>query len=150
MKEKRRAEILSSIKKGDLVFKSMGGDFKSNYENGIGNHRVRCYFKNSKGHKFFIELLGYPEDENRFYVDYSIDEDLRVIREKEFKDAVDHRRKVNGHWFIEEKQDYYQACGVERGYKRIPYTFDDVIDFINKTYGCNYKVGRKIDWLVNY
>lgn len=148
LKEKRRAEILSSIKKGELVFKAMGGNFNSKYKNGIGNHRVRCYFKNSEGRKFFIELLGFPEDEHRFYIDFSIDEDLKVIREKEFKDAIDYRRKVNGHWFVEEKQDYY-AFKMDKTYQRIPYTFDDVIKFVNETYGCNYKVGRKIDWLVS-
>lgn len=152
IREERRQEILSSIKKGDFVLRSMGGSFASSkYEDGIGNHRVRCYFKNKDGRKFFIELLGGDKDEDSFLVEYSIDEDLREKREKEFLLEIEKREAQKGRWHIEEKQDYYCAAGIRSMEKQnIPYTFSSIVNFINKKYDCNYKTAKKIDYLVKY
>lgn len=146
----RKTETLASIFKGELVFRAMGGDFQSEFENGVGNYRIRCYFKSINGHKYFIELCCSSGRENEFLVNFSVDEDLREKRDEEIKLAYEYRRKVNGHWFIDAKQDYYNCYGVEKKYQNMPFTFDNIIKFVNKTYGCSYKKARLIHSFVDY
>jgi hypothetical protein len=119
----RKNEILDSIKRGDLVFKAMGGSYNGKYADGVNNHRIRCNFKASNGKKYFVELIQAGED--AFWVDFSIDLD------------------------VEEGQGY-GAMGVEKKTFKQPFTWENVLRFINDTYGCNYTSARLIEYLVSY
>lgn len=146
----RKAEIISFIEKGELVFCAMGGYFKSQLDNGVGNYRIGCYFLNKKGHKYFIELCTSCDGENRIYIDFSIDEELKVIRQEEVRRELESRREVNGKWGVYEKQDYYNCFGIEKTTIEIPFTFDNVLKLINDTYGCCYKSSRLVRYFASY
>lgn len=146
----RKAETLASISKGELVFRAMGSEFQSKLENGVGNYRIRCYFKCIAGHKYFIELCGSCDWENKFLVNFSINEDLHEKREEEIKLEFEYRRKVNGRWFVDGKQDYYNCYGVEKKFQNTPFTFNNIIKFVNKTYGCSYKSARLVHYFADY
>lgn len=119
----RKNEILDSIKRGDLVFKAMGMSYNGTYTDGVNNHRIRCNFKASNGKKYFVELIQAGED--AFWVDFSIDLD------------------------VEEGQGY-GAMSVEKKVFKQPFTWENVLRFINNTYGCNYTSARLIEYLVSY
>lgn len=142
----RKAETLASITKGELAFYPMGGDFHSILENGVGNYRILCYFKNSSGHKYFIDLSSAPGKEYRFFIEFSIDEDLRKKR----KDEFEHICRASGNWSMNENQDYYNCFNMTKQYQHMPFTFDNVIEFINKTYGCTYTSARLIMFFANW
>ncbi len=150
IKKERRNEILKGIKKGELVFCSMGASFVSKYADGVGNHRIRCYFRNKYGHRYFIELIGNNENENRFWIDFSIDVELQEKRKKEWDLAFEQRAAVKGRWLINNKQDYYNAFGIEKTHRYTPYRFSEILDLVNQVFDCNYKTARKIDYLVSY
>lgn len=146
----RKAETLASISKGELVFYPMGGDFKTKLENGVGNYRIVCYFKNSVGRKYSIELCGSPDAENKFYVNFSTDVDLHKQRETERELENERRCKANGHWHIPQKQDYYNCFNLSKQYQNIPFTFEDITRFINIIYGCTYNSARLIPYFANW
>lgn len=146
----RKAETLASIAKGELVFSAMGCDFNSNYVNGVGNYRIRCYFKNSDGHKYFIELSCPSGNDRKFHIDYSVDEALRERRDREREQEFEYRRSVNGHWSINDKQDYCNCFEVEHECQNMTFTFDNVVKFVNNTYGCSYSSARLIRYFATY
>ena len=119
--QRRHDEELANLKKGEIAFVCMGMDFDSKIKNGIGNHRIRAEFKNSKGTHYFIEFTTMM-DEEAFYVDFSIE------------------RSKDG--------DKYGACGI--GYdNQIPATSDEVLNFINKHYDCNYTKVKLFHHFIN-
>lgn len=124
----------------------MGGNFETKLENGIGNYRIMCYFKNSAGHKYSIELCGSPDAEYKFYVDFSTDEDLHQLRDMEIELEYECRSKVNGHWHIDPIQDYYNCFNLSKQYQNIPFTFEHIVEFINRIYGCTYTSARLIPY----
>jgi len=89
--QRRHDEVLADIKKGDLVFVAMGCDYQSKYENAVNNHRMRCYFRDINGHRYFIEfcqcenhwekVVGKDSPVNTkgdwFFIDFSIDIEIR-------------------------------------------------------------------------
>ena len=109
--QRRHNEELANLKKGELAFVCMGMDFTPRTKNGIGNHRIRAEFRNSKGTHYFVEFSTCLDPYN-FFVDYSIE-----------------RETENG--------DVYGARGIS-GEVYIPSTFPDVLEFINTHYDCNY------------
>ena len=136
--KRRKLQELASIDNGVLAFVAMGMEYESKMKNGIGCHRICCYFRNSKGRLFYLEFSqtnrclylkdgfwlqsGYTNQET-FCVDFSIDKDLQ---------------KETG-----DDQKGYYAMGVDHlSYVRA--TWNDVLAFVNKTYGCNYKSGKLI------
>lgn len=146
----RKAETLASISKGELAFYPMGGDFKTKLENGVGNYRIICHFKNSVGHNYSIELCGNPEQEHQFYVDFSVDQDLLKQRELEMELEYERRRKANGHWQIPIIQDYYNCFNLSKQYQNIPFTFKHIVEFINRIYGCTYNSARLIHYFAKW
>lgn len=128
--ERRKKEEIESLGKGDLAFVAMGGCFKSHNPNGVGCHRMRGDFTNLKGEQFFLELtLG---ANGVFFVDFSID------RQKQKED--------------EEKCGFQQTCYYAKGADRKTYVqenWDAVLDFVNKTYGCNYKTAKLFRYFVS-
>ena len=131
--QRRRREELDNLQPGEIAFVAMGMDFYDGekIENSPNNHRIRCYFYNKYGHKYFIELTS-TMDCKSYYVDFSVDADLEEKREKE-------------HSFI---QDYYNACGLARS-ARIPTTWDAIINLINKNYKCNYTTGKLFKYFIS-
>lgn len=145
--EKRRQEEIASLEKGVLAFVAMGCDFTSKYENGVGNHRMRGDFKNSKGEQFFVEFTRFANEEI-FTIEYSIDRALQKKYNKECEEQFERNAKLpwkeRNHRGI--PQYYYNARGAER--KEVKATWDDVLEFINETYGCNYKSAKLFHWFV--
>lgn len=128
--ERRKKEEIESLGKGDLAFVAMGMCFKPFEENGVGCHRMRGDFTNLKGEQFFLELtLGM---DGGFFVDFSID------RQKQKED--------------EESKGFQQTCYGAKGVDHRTYvkdTWPAVLDFVNKTYGCDYKTAKLFRYFVS-
>lgn len=149
IKEIRRKEILEGIKPGELVFSAMGMDYKSEEPDEVCNHRIRCEFLNSKGKHYFAEFFKGVRP-NTFYCDFLIDRDLEEKRNLEMRDAFEMMEK---HPELQihptDKQDYYLHKFMKRIYEK-PFTWANILDFINKNFKCSYKSARMINYLVSY
>ena len=149
--KRRHDEILASIQQGELAFVAMGGGFTSKYEDGVGNHRMRCDFRNGNGEQFFIELMTFGSGEDGFWVDFSIDRQLQKDYAKQEEERWQ-RIKENPHKGFHEPhipQFYYNAKGVQNKAISKPFTWSNVVEFINKTYGCNYTSGRLLHYFID-
>lgn len=148
--ERRKKEEINALGKGDLAFVAMGGDFTSHLEDGIGNHRFRGDFKNSDGEQFFVEFC-LSANEETLWIDFSIDRAL----EKKYEEECAARYEFNkGKRYGEQNHEripqyYYNAKGVEKDISKLPATYHDVLDFINKTYGCDYKTCKLFRFFVS-
>lgn len=149
--QRRRTEELSGIKRGEIVFVAMGCDYTPKIENGVGNHRMRCDFCNSAGEQFFVEFCScHPDPDKGFYIDFSIDRQL----EKQYKDEQEARYERNKNLPIGKRENtmipqyYYNAKGVQKKSFAVPFTWDNVVKFINETYGCNYQSGRLFRYFI--
>ncbi len=60
----------------------MGCDFQSEFENGVENYRIRCYFKSINEHKYFIELCCSSGRENEFLVNFPL---MKICVKREMK-----------------------------------------------------------------
>lgn len=127
--QRRHREELESLQPGMLAFVTMGMDFDDKIDDSPNNHRIRCNFYNSKGHKYFIELTA-TMDKKNYYVDFSIDVDLEEKREGTLI------------------QDYYNACGLTRA-TRIPATWPAILQLINNAYKCNYTTGKLFKYFIS-
>lgn len=124
-----KEEIIKNLRKelnapGTLVLLAKGGFFSTNQKNGIGNHNVFTTFKNQEGRKFFVSFItGKNGDETCFYIDFSYDRDLE-----------EQRRSENS-----QRQDYTNAMGIAHTCWNKAYTFDNILELVNKVFGCDYK-----------
>lgn len=148
--QRRHDEEIASLKKGVLAFVAMGCDFTSKLENGVGNHRMRGDFCNSKGEQFFVEFCLSAREET-FWVDFSIDRQLQKKYNEEVNDQWEKNKGLpygkRDHRNI--PQYYYNARGVERTGVKIEATWPAVIKFINETYGCAYKTAKLFRYFVS-
>lgn len=131
--EERKRHILENIKANDLVFVAMGCDYSGTPED-VCNHRIRCNFKNIDGKRFFVEILKGCKD--GFYFDFSIDLDKQEENEK---------KRIKEPFY---PQTEYNAKGVEKTLINKPFTWDNVLSFINETYNCCYTNARLIRYFV--
>lgn len=151
--QRRKNEELANIKRGEIVFVAMGGDFTPKIENGVGNYRMRCDFRNSAGEQFFIELCCCCDagKEQSFWVDFSIDRQLQKQYENEINAMIERNKNLP---FLKREhtsrvpQYYYNAKGVQHKEIKMPFTWDNVVKFINETYGCNYKSARLFRYFI--
>lgn len=165
MAARRHDELLAGIKPGELVFCAMGMDYQSKHEGGVNNHRIRCNFRAKDGHRYFIEFCqtenywsGAPgttpknEKGDWFFIDFSIDLDRRDENRRLQQEIYERRKamKTNRERMSlpDVPQDEYNAKGVEKMSYCIPFTWANVLDFVNKTYGCTYTSARMLRYLV--
>lgn len=149
--QRRHDEEIASLQKGVLAFVAMGGDFTSKLPNGVGNYRMRCDFKNSRGKQFFIEFCLAAREET-FWIDFSIDRQLQKKYEKECQEQYEKNKNLpyrkQEHRLI--PQYYYNAKNVEKQMKiEVIATWPEVIKFINKTYGCKYTSAKLFRYFVS-
>ena len=119
--EKKRQQVLKD-NKNNLLFVGMGADFRPTIENGVGNHRIRTEFLNSKGKQYFIEF-GTCYNNQNLRIDHAIDRD----KEKE----LDHAHDKQG--------EYYNYHDLERNTPEMEYTYKNILDLVNSHFGCNFK-----------
>lgn len=131
--EERKRHILENIKANDLVFVAMGGDYSGLPEE-VRNHRIRCNFKNIDGKRFFIEILKGCKD--GFFIDFSIDLD---------KQEENKKKRIKEPFC---QQTEYNAMGVEKTHINKPFTWANVLAFINETYNCCYTNARHFRYFV--
>jgi len=148
--QRRHDEEIASLQKGVLAFVAMGSNFTSKLPNGVGNHRMRGDFKNSIGEQFFVEFCLSAVGET-FWVDYSIDRDLQKKYEEECRLLYEYNKDKTYREQIHKEipQYYYNARCVNRTNVKISATWDEVLKFINKTYGCNYKTAKLFRYFVS-
>ena len=120
LREKRQKEVLRE-NKNNLLFCSMGMDFKPTLEDGVGNHRIRTEFKNSKGNIYFIEI-GKGKDDN-LRIDHSID------RTKQ--------DELNDHFY--KQHLFYNFAELEHKTSTLKYTYENVLKMVNEYFNCNFK-----------
>ena len=136
--QRRHDEVLSNIKKGELVFRAMGCDYPSRFEGDVCNHRMRCYFKNSAGRTWFVELLRSAERWEKekgegFYYDFA-------------HEVIDGK----SHYEIHPPFPIYEYNGrkfLNRSICKL-FTWENVLEEINTRFGCNYTSARLENYFV--
>lgn len=113
VREKRKEEVLKEHK-NNLLFKSMGIDFEPTFKDGVGNHRIRTNFLNSKGVRCFIEVGTGRGDNLR--VDFAICP-----------------------YIDESSQQKYNYEGLEHSTPGLKYTYKNVLKLVNEYFDCNFK-----------
>jgi len=105
----------------DLLFCSMGMDYKPRYEDDICNFRIRTEFINDLGQQFFVEVSAW--DKIDMHVDFAIDR------------TTQYKIDPNGN---KDQSQYYNYKGLER-IRVTPYTNENLIQWINKNFNCSFK-----------
>jgi hypothetical protein len=147
--ERRKKEVVKA-NKNKLMFVGMGMTYEPRYDGDVCNHRIRTEFKNSKGHHFFIEVGTWGEESMR--VDFSIDRELEKEYDKKLEEIhsrMEGVKKYSPEWHrLNEKreeymkQPFYNYKNLERGQTKensIKYTLQNVLEFVNKHFDCNFK-----------
>jgi len=116
---KKQKEFLEE-NKNNLLFVGMGMTFKSNIEDGIGNHRIRTCFLNGDGVKCFIEV-GTGRDEN-----------LRI-------DHATFNHKENVKSLKERDEETYNYKNLESKTPILKYTYENVLKLVNNYFNCSFK-----------
>jgi hypothetical protein len=118
---KRQKEVLKE-NKHNLLFVGMGMEFNPTIPDGIGNYRIRTEFLNADGIRCFIEV-GTGKD-NNLRVDFAIynycEGDKMSIKEKDAKQK-------------------YNYKNLERETPSLKYTYENVLNLVNKNFNCNFK-----------
>lgn len=150
-RERSKAEKITNLQKGVLVFVGMGISYEARFEGDICNHRIRTTFKNNAGHTYFVEFCknGRKDDKlNDFVCDFSIDEDLRKEQEAEAIRLLDIRNAFERHsaewtkaheaYKANDHQRYYSAFGIQHSRLEMQFSSANVLQLINETFGCSY------------
>ena len=118
--ERRKKEVLNALG-NKLVFVGMGMSYAPRYDDDVCNHRIRTYFVNSKGNKYFIEFGTGNGDNTR--IDHAIDETKREL--------ADSGGSTNGEWIN-------NFNGLERRDHLPKYTLSNLLNLINKEFDCKF------------
>ena len=119
--DKRKIEVLKE-NKTNLLFCGMGMEFKPNFKDGVGNHRIRTEFKNSEGKVYFIEI-GTSCKDDTLRINHSIDRD----KQDQLRDSFD-------------KQSlFYNFADLERKTPQLKFTYENVLKLVNEYFNCNFK-----------
>ena len=118
--ERKKKEVLNQLG-NKLVFVGMGMTYTPKYEDDVCNHRIRTYFVNAKGNKYFIEF-GTGRGENA-RIDHAIDETKREL--------IDAGKQSSGEWIN-------NFNGLERREHMPKYTLSNLLILINKEFGCKF------------
>lgn len=140
---KRDEKIKKASDKGVLTFIGMGMEFEPKTEGGIGNYRIRCMFMDSKGDKQFLEV--HPGENGGFYGEHvfcSVNERneaeyLRRMAQYEAEYGEHFWRKISRD--AKEDMDKLIFHQYERIESSMPYTYAGLLEYVNKTYGVNFK-----------
>lgn len=119
--ERAKAEKIKSIQKGTIVFIRMGSTYKERFKGDICNHRIRTTFKNTAGHRFFVEFSSNMNDEG-FHCTFSQD----IEREE---------RQEKG---IFDNQPYHPSKQLERKTFTQQFSDKNLLSLINREFDCNY------------
>lgn len=135
----RRKAALEGIRPGELAFCSMGADTDVTE---VGNHRLWVQFRNDKGITFFVEL-SLNIDNTAYYIGFAINRELEAEHdaecEKVYRWNTEHRN-VEQHLKVPD-QYYYLSAEAVKG--NIGTRWQDVLMFINKTFGCSFTRARR-------
>jgi len=108
--------------KNNLLFVGMGMNFEPTIEDGVGNHRIRTEFLNSKGKKYFIEV-GKGCNNGLLRIDHAIDRD----KQDELNNAHD------------KQGEFYNFRELEHKTPALEYTFSNVLKLVNEHFNCNFE-----------
>jgi len=116
--ERAKAEILKTSNDVFILI-GMGMNYSERYEDDVCNHRVRAYFTNKDGKKYFIELgTGIGES---MRIDHAIDIDKQE----------------------EEENKSIKSCNnfkdLERQKNVLKYTKANILKIINTNFDCHFK-----------
>lgn len=146
-----KAEKVTNLQKGCLVFVGMGMSYEARFEGDICNHRIRTTFKNNEGHTYFVEFCknGRKDDKlNDFVCVFSIDEDWRKAQETEAIRLLDVRNAFERYspkwneaheaYKANDHQRYYNAFGIQHSRLELRFSAANVLQLINETFGSSY------------
>jgi len=122
--KKRKQEIIKN-KGNKLVFVGMGMDFEPSTINHIGNHRIRTYFKNSKGILCFVEF-GTGRDKDFMRCDFAL---FNTKKDSSEWNSLSEREKT--------EKRILELENLRGNYT--PYTKDKILELVNKHFDCNFK-----------
>lgn len=124
LRNKKIKKVLKE-NKNNLLFVGMGMEFESILKNGVGNHRIRTEFLNKDGVKCFIEVGTGKNPEDNLRVDFAVynycEGDYNIsIKERDAKQK-------------------YNYMNLERETPSLKYTYDNVLNLVNKYFNCDFK-----------
>lgn len=140
---KREEKIKKASEKGVLTFIGMGMEFEPKVDDGIGNYRIRCMFVDGKGDKQFIEV--HPTPDGGFYGEHvfcSVNE--RNVAEYTRR-TKEYEAKYGEHFWLKISRDEKEEMDhlIFHQYERIesskPYTYTGLLEYVNKTFGVEFK-----------
>lgn len=149
MAGRRNKEIIAGIRPDELVFINMGMDYESNIPGEVCNHRIRCYFLNDRGNKYFIELIRGTG--SGWYVDGAVDCEAESAYDTRLAEVMEHNRHTlnrNRHLPLP-SQNHNNPFGVVHMHPGNDFTWDNVRDFINRHFGCSYTSARGVGYLLD-
>lgn len=144
---KKAEAVKKALVRGALTLVTMGSDYDGP-EDCIRNYRVRTYFLNKKGRKYFIEIG--PGGEGSFtgvFVDCTFEEGENERFRKERTELIEKfgaYNKIPIKVLASLKQPRQRTirigeCPNAKSPKGRKFTFNDVRVWINATFDCNFK-----------
>ena len=146
-----KAEKITNLKAGELVFIGTGMDYESRFDSDIYNHIIRATFKNDKGRTYFVEFSKNGNTSLKdvyFWCTFSINEDWRVEQEAKSLRLMEKRnsfKRYSKDWEEAHKeykandhQRYYNAFGIEHKGFEMQFTKENLLNLINETFECSY------------
>lgn len=146
--EKRGKELLGGIGRGVLAFWAMGGDYPD-ANGGVGNYRIRCFFRNDAGTKFFIELLSVKEGEG-----FIVDTADNCVQEEEYNRTCEELNRWNSEHLNRSLHkplppQYYHCPTTNRRIGK-RFSWENVVRFVNGEFGCSFTSGMLIKHFLSY
>ena len=145
---KRREEQLAKANRpGVLTLKTMGMNFQSRLQDGIGNSRVSGRFYDKSGNRWFVEFKALYKWEKKSacpceeqlvgeIVDETFNEQENIRYNSEF-DALEEKYK-NVKLIPRSEIPKSPVYKYENFREELPYTRQGVLDFINKRFGTDF------------
>ena len=129
--EQKKKEIIENI--GDkLVFVGMGVSFTPKNPDYIGNHRIRTYFKDTKGVLCFVEFGSINDSSMR--CDHAL---------------YNTKKDYNGWKSLQERERTEQRISALETRKGERYTKDKVLEWVNHYFDCAFKEMEVYDYFLN-
>lgn len=144
--KRRERQIAKASRPGVLCLITMGCEFRSNLEGGIGNYRVRGRFYDKSGNRWFVEFATWYKknstepDENQLFGEI-VDETFNEKAEERFRSEYEKVKAKYGSVYltpineVPEHPAYWCEHFREESF---PYTRKGIIDFINKRFGTDF------------
>lgn len=145
-RERAKQEVIKD-NAGKLMFVGMGCTYEPRYDDDVCNHRIRCEFVNTEGHRYFIEVG--TGNGHAMRIDHSIDRDLEILHEIKLQEYFSKREQFERYskeWHeVQEQIEYWRRqlynnfAGLQRMTDPPKFTKQNVLALVNHFFNCDFK-----------